>query len=207
MPEPARGSRPGRLPMIALGLALRHPLRVSGAALGIVLTTACLWNVLMGQSARHPAPLFGAPPAAAEPQRRADSAAAPLPAARPDPATVASLPAEPPRPADPIGALIRGEPAAPRTDASRTDAARTDAPRTDAPRTDAARTDAAKGEASRIAAAQRALIKLGYGPLSSDGLVGPGTRSAIERFERDRKIPVTGMLAGRTAKLLGIGGA
>ncbi|MHB2169875.1 peptidoglycan-binding domain-containing protein, partial [Alsobacter sp. R-9] len=53
-----------------------------------------------------------------------------------------------------------------------------------------------------VLAAQRALNKLSYGPIKPDGLMGAGTRQAIERFERDRKLPVTGQPAGRTAREL-----
>ena len=60
------------------------------------------------------------------------------------------------------------------------------------------RTDAPE----RIAAAQRALNKLGYGPLKADGSIGPGTRQAIERFERDRRLAVTGEVGSRTAREL-----
>lgn len=49
---------------------------------------------------------------------------------------------------------------------------------------------------------QRALDKLGYGPLRADGLIGPGTRQAIERFERERRLPVTGEFGSRTAREL-----
>ena len=40
-----------------------------------------------------------------------------------------------------------------------------------------------------VAAVQRALTKLGYGPLKDDGQFGSGTRTALDRFERDRKLP------------------
>jgi peptidoglycan hydrolase-like protein with peptidoglycan-binding domain len=56
------------------------------------------------------------------------------------------------------------------------------------------------GEPGRVAAAQRALIKLGYGPLKADGVMGAGTRQALERFEKDRRLPVTGELAARTVR-------
>ncbi len=42
-------------------------------------------------------------------------------------------------------------------------------------------------------AAQRALIKLGY-VLKADGVAGAATRQAIERYERDHKLPVRGEL-------------
>ncbi|HEV7439521.1 MAG TPA: peptidoglycan-binding domain-containing protein, partial [Methylobacterium sp.] len=63
---------------------------------------------------------------------------------------------------DPIGALIRSED----TTASVT------------PKADKA-----------VMQAQRALSKLGYGPLKADGMMGTNTRAAIEKFERDRKLP------------------
>jgi len=39
---------------------------------------------------------------------------------------------------------------------------------------------------------QRALTKLGYGPLKPDGVYGPGTRLAVEKWEKDRGRPVRG---------------
>ena len=48
---------------------------------------------------------------------------------------------------------------------------------------------------------QRALAKLGYG-IKVDGIMGAGTRQAIERFEKDRNLPVTGEFGGRTAREL-----
>jgi peptidoglycan hydrolase-like protein with peptidoglycan-binding domain len=43
-----------------------------------------------------------------------------------------------------------------------------------------------------VVAVQRALTRLGYGPLKDDGHFGPGTRAALDRFERDRKLPARG---------------
>ncbi len=52
-----------------------------------------------------------------------------------------------------------------------------------------------------VLAGQRALARLGYG-VKVDGAMGPGTRQAIERFEQDRRLPVTGTLNARTAREL-----
>eukprot|EP01037_Dinobryon_pediforme_P009571 gene9571-9648_t len=49
-----------------------------------------------------------------------------------------------------------------------------------------------------VLAAQRALAKLGY-PIRADGVNGGTTRQAVERFERDNRLPVKGDL---TPKLL-----
>jgi hypothetical protein len=52
-----------------------------------------------------------------------------------------------------------------------------------------------------ILSGQRALVKLGYG-VKADGIMGAGTRQAIERFEQERNLPVTGEFSGRTAREL-----
>lgn len=60
-----------------------------------------------------------------------------------------------------------------------------------------------KVEPSRlVTAGQRALAKLGYGPMKADGVLGPSTRQAIERFERDRRLTVTGNFTARTVREL-----
>jgi peptidoglycan hydrolase-like protein with peptidoglycan-binding domain len=53
-----------------------------------------------------------------------------------------------------------------------------------------------------VASAQRALVKLGYGPLKTDGIFGQETRQAIARFERDRRLTPTGELGPRTLREL-----
>lgn len=60
----------------------------------------------------------------------------------------------------------------------------------------------ADAEGRRVQAVQRALNKAGYGPLLEDGQFGPSTRQAIERFEKDRRLPVSGEAKGRTIKTL-----
>ena len=60
------------------------------------------------------------------------------------------------------------------------------------------RTDPARA----IEQGQRALDKLGYGPLRADGILGSATRQAIERFEKDRRLPVTGEFGARTSREL-----
>jgi hypothetical protein len=57
-------------------------------------------------------------------------------------------------------------------------------------------------ETRNIAMAQRALIKLGYPVAKPDGRLGEETRIAIERFERERKLPVTRELSPRTQREL-----
>ena len=52
----------------------------------------------------------------------------------------------------------------------------------------------------RVAAVQRALTEYGYGQLKPTGTVGSDTQAAIQKFERERKIPVTGQMSDRLVK-------
>ena len=54
---------------------------------------------------------------------------------------------------------------------------------------------------ARVAAVQKALIKSGF-VLRADGVMGASTRQALERFEQERKLPVTGDLSPRTLREL-----
>ena len=53
-----------------------------------------------------------------------------------------------------------------------------------------------------IETVQKALNKLGYGPLKTDGAFGATTKAAIERFEREHKLAVRGEPNGRVLKEL-----
>jgi hypothetical protein len=50
--------------------------------------------------------------------------------------------------------------------------------------------------------AQKALTRLGYGPLKADGVAGPGTRRAVEAFQRANTLPITGELDAPTLQRL-----
>jgi peptidoglycan hydrolase-like protein with peptidoglycan-binding domain len=54
----------------------------------------------------------------------------------------------------------------------------------------------------RVAAVQRALTEFGYGQLKPTGTVGSDTQAAIQKFERERKIPVTGQVSDRLVREL-----
>jgi len=171
---------------LVLGVRRRPGAVVGGLAVAAAASAVAL-NALTFQTRRHPAPLFTPKTGAAAP---APIAAPPLPPARPvappAPAAVAPLP-QPAltkplaSPRDPIGDMIRAGDGA----------------------SGAARPAEAKADQQRpVAAAQRALTKLGYGPLKADGVMGEGTRQALERFERDRRLAVTRDLSPRTAREL-----
>ena len=178
-------------------MGARRPAMVLGAIAVTFGAGAFAWNVLLKQPNAHPAPLFaGAKPAAVavEPPRRpVDLAAAPPAAPRAEPAATR---ADAARPAgtDPIASILRTGDIAPKPPAEAKPARAADA---------AARpATEPKSEQARVTQAQKALSKLGYGPIATDGKFGSTTRQALEKFERDRKLPVTGALGPRTSKQL-----
>jgi hypothetical protein len=59
-------------------------------------------------------------------------------------------------------------------------------------------------EASQIIAVQRALSDYGYGQLKPSGILDRPTRDAIERFEREHNIPVTGKVSERLVNELAV---
>lgn len=60
----------------------------------------------------------------------------------------------------------------------------------------------------RILSLQRALARLGYGPVRLSGTFGPDTKEAIERFERDWMMPVTGLMSDNlVTKLAAVNGS
>ncbi|HVY57771.1 MAG TPA: peptidoglycan-binding protein [Xanthobacteraceae bacterium] len=54
----------------------------------------------------------------------------------------------------------------------------------------------------KVVAIQRALADFGYGQVKSTGIVDADTRAAIERFERERQLPVTGQVSDRLVREL-----
>jgi peptidoglycan hydrolase-like protein with peptidoglycan-binding domain len=56
----------------------------------------------------------------------------------------------------------------------------------------------------RILAVQRALTDYGYGQFKPNGTFGPETKSAIEQFERARKLPATGQISPKLLRELSV---
>ncbi|TCK31268.1 putative peptidoglycan binding protein [Ancylobacter aquaticus] len=54
----------------------------------------------------------------------------------------------------------------------------------------------------RVMEIQKALARLGYGPIRIDGVFGAATEEAIQRFERDRRLPITGQMSERVVREL-----
>jgi hypothetical protein len=194
------------------------------------LLAAIAVNAMFMQHDRHPAPLFGStvkiePPRPAPrpqlgalladklPSRTAGPVSASAgalsappvvrdlddePAAAPPMAAPPS--AGPKKSHDAIGALISGKSAA--APAAKVAAA---APKAQAaaPKSAASapRTAAEPPPSKSLLSAQRALHKLGA-PVAADGHNGAATRKALETFQRDNHLPVTGELTAQTRKAL-----
>jgi hypothetical protein len=100
-----------------------------------------------------------------------------------------------PKLADPLGNLVKA------TSAS----APSNIARPPAPIPVSSRSDASANAAStsrRVAAVQRALTEYGYAQLKPTGVVGPDTQAAIQKFERERKLAVTGQVSDRLVREL-----
>ena len=54
----------------------------------------------------------------------------------------------------------------------------------------------------RVIALQRALAEYGYGQIKPSGVVDADTQAAIEKFERERKLPITGQASDRVVREL-----
>jgi len=52
----------------------------------------------------------------------------------------------------------------------------------------------------RVIALQRALADFGYGQIKPSGIVDSDTQAAIEKFERERKLPITGQVSDRVVR-------
>jgi hypothetical protein len=179
-----------RLPARFLAPLAQRPIESSACAVFAALLTGILLNALALQNARHPSPLFGtsvslAPLEAPRPVPRPISISAPPtatqsapPVAIPTRPIAAPRDAEPAKPTDAIGDMLRGAPAS---------------------SSGAASANPSAIEATRILLVQKALMKLGY-MVRPDGVMGATTHQAIEKFERDRGWPPHGELTPKVLR-------
>ena len=208
MPRRRRGARAVAVEAdeergLVMRMLLHSPKDMLAGALAIAAIGAILTNALFLQAGRHPSPMFGSvvtlpPPAPA----------VVLP--RPRPVELAARHAEPslfepkaieirsadpkatdPKAADPMTSLVAKSTAAPVA-----------APPANVMRPPVAIPTPLTAGARRVAAVQRALTEYGYGQLKPTGAVGADTQAAIAKFERDRKIPVTGQMSDRLVREL-----
>jgi hypothetical protein len=181
---------------LAMRILLHSPKDLIAGALAFAAVSAIIANAMFMQAGHHPSPMFGATVSAPL------TAANPLPRPRPVEATL--------RPADVRLAEVR--PAEVKPTAVSVIAKTTAAPvasatiaRPPAPILVSSRSDPVGDliiASRRVAAVQRALTDYGYGQLKPTGTVGSDTLAAIQKFERDRKLPITGQMSDRLMREL-----
>ena len=219
MPRRRRGARAVAVEAeaergLAMRILLHSPKDLVSGVLAFAAVSAIIANALFLQAGHHPSPMFGsvvAVPAAGL------APASPLP--RPRPVELATKPADnsspesklveskaaeskpaelkpveikpaelkaaEPKSADPLANLVKATAATPVT--------------ANVPRPPAPIPTAAQG-ARRVAAVQRVLTEYGYGQLKPTGTIGSDTQAAIQKFERERKLPLTGQMSDRLVR-------
>jgi hypothetical protein len=184
-------------------ILLHSPKDTIAGLLAFAAVSAILANALFLQTGHHPAPMFGS--VVVMPQAGPVSANL-LPRPRPLEADVSESRVGEPRAAepraaekpyelkftDPEGNLVKATGTAPATTAS---VLRPPAPIP-------ASTRAELTGPRRVAAVQRVLTEYGYGQLKPTGTAGTDTQAAIVKFERERKLPVTGQVSDRLVREL-----
>jgi Putative peptidoglycan binding domain len=182
---------------LAMRILLHSPKDTVAGLLAFAAVCAIIANALFLQAGRHPSPMFGSVvtmPVAELP------AASPLP--RPRPVELVTKPADIPLPepkpaepkaADPLGNLVKATSTPP--------AAAPNVPRPPAAIPVSSHNEAvANSGTRRVAAVQRALTEYGYGQLKPTGTIGSDTQAAIQKFEREHKMPVTGQMSDRLVR-------
>ena len=198
MPRRRRGSAAATMEAehgLALRILLHSPKDTIAALLAIAACGAVIANALFLQSGPHPAPMFVS--------TFAIPAATPVP--RPRPAEAAALPSEPrlaeprlaepkliePKAMDPLASLVKATTTTPLSATPMVPPPATVAH----PQAPNAPASAQIIGSRRVAAIQRALTEYGYGQLKPTGTIGADTQAAIQKFERERKMPVTGQVS------------
>jgi hypothetical protein len=183
---------------LALRILLYSPKDLVAGLIAFAAVSAIITNAVFLQTGPHPAPMFGS----VVHMQQANLATVTLP--RPRPAEADAAPAEThstePRSNeksnekanevrlpdgknnDPLGSLVKATVAPPGANALRPPASIPPVPITGS---------------HKVAAVQRALTEYGYGQLKATGTIGADTVAAIQKFERDRKLPVTGQVSDR----------
>ena len=182
---------------LAMRILLHSPKDLIAGAVAFAAVSAIIANAMFMQAGHHPSPMFGTPASAPM------AAANPLPRPRPVEATL--------KPVDIKPAAVRPveiKPAAAVSVPVKTSAvpvASANLARPPVPTPVSSRSDPVGDlivASRRVAAVQRALTDYGYGQLKPTGTVGSDTLAAIQKFERDRKMPITGQMSDRLVREL-----
>jgi Putative peptidoglycan binding domain len=194
---------------LAMRILLHSPKDTVAGALAFAAVSAIIANALFLQTGSHPSPMFGsvvvmpaaglANPSPLPRPRPVEATIRPAEAPPAEPKLAEPKPAEPklaePKSADPLGNLVKATSALP--------AAPSSVPRPPAPIPVSSRPETIVSSGSRrVAAVQRALTEYGYGQLKPTGTVGSDTQAAIQKFEREHKVPVTGQVSDRLVREL-----
>jgi putative peptidoglycan binding protein len=223
MPRRRRGARAVAVETdaergLAMRILLHSPKDLVAGVLAFAAVSAIIANALFLQAGHHPSPMFGsvvaipaaglAPPSPLPRSRPVELATKPADTSPPESKPVESRsaelksaelkpaeikPAEPkaepkaaePKAADPLANLVKATAGMPVT--------------ANGPRPPASIPTAAQA-AHRVAAVQRVLTEYGYGQLKPTGTIGSDTQAAIQKFERERKLPVTGQMSDRLVR-------
>jgi hypothetical protein len=189
-------------------MLLRRPRDTFAVVLAAAAAGAIMINGLYFQRGPHPAPIFAVKPLPIAASRSADNVTAPRPrplepeSAKRDVASTRlhtdGIDSARARPAPPPAA-------GPRKDAIADLLTTRSVPAAAPPQAQPAIPAPPRppGQPSRqVLAVQRALSDFGYGQLKLTGIYDPETRLAIQHFERDHKLPITGEISERVTREL-----
>lgn len=169
-------------------ILLHSPKDLFAGVLAFAAVSAIVANAMFLQVGHHPSPMFGS---SAVVPLATPSPVSPLPRPRPVEAEQHSADASPAEPRTADAKHVETRPGIPLA---------THVPRPPAPISSAQHADPVGDlirSSRRISAIQRALTDYGYGQLKPTGNIGPDTIAAIQKFERDRRLPVTGQITDR----------
>ncbi|MDE5440813.1 peptidoglycan-binding protein [Bradyrhizobium sp. CSA207] len=194
---------------LVMRILLHSPKDTLAGLVAVAAVSAIVANALFLQTGRHPAPMFGTvinlPMPSSVPQPN------PLPRPRPVGADTSPL--------EPKATEFRVEPKPAERAAEKPVEATASTPRSGDPMTNLVKTTTSPSvavarppapipaqqspAARRISGVQRALSEYGYGQLKVTGTMSGETQSAIQKFEREHKMQVTGQVSDRLLRELG----
>lgn len=197
---------------LLMRMVLHSPKDMVAGLIAFSAVSAIIGNAIFLQKGHHPSPMFGSSTVVELPAPAVNPM---MPKPRPSDATLTSsdarldsrmIDAKPVTPPSEPKSVVTARPAEPRGDAISNLVKAPAAPQAPAvQRPPASIPHGGKADplgdlivnTRRVAAVQRALTEYGYGQLKPTGTVGSDTSAAIQRFERERRLPVTGQLSDR----------
>ncbi|MFT4118216.1 peptidoglycan-binding domain-containing protein [Bradyrhizobium sp.] len=196
---------------LVMRVLLHSPKDTLAGLVAVAAVSAIVANALFLQTGRHPAPMFGTVINLPAPS----SAGLPSPLPRPRPVGADTSPLEP-KPTE-----FRAEPKPAEKAPEKPVDATASTPRSGDPLTNLVKQTTSTTSsvalarppapipvqqspaARRISGVQRALSEYGYGNLKITGTMSGETQSAIQKFEREHKMQVTGQVSDRLLRELG----